>query len=449
MIKSNKQNINKFYWVNLLLIFSLVVSFSLFLFQESYASGASLYISPGTGTSFIGETFDISIFVNTGGQNINVIKVDLKFDPRKVQIVSPTAGKSFISVWVSQPTYSNVEGTASFQGGTPSPGINTSSGLVSTITFRAVAPGETVMSILDSSQVLLDDGRGTNILDSVGRGSYKINIPPPEGPKVFSSTHPDQNKWYKNNNPSLSWEKEEGTVDFSYGIDNDFYGIPDNEPEGGHTTVSFSDLEDGIWYFHIKARKGNAWGGISHYLIQIDNTSPANFNIVFEPPIKTGILKSKEPVVYFITTDALSGIDHYEIKVIDLRKSVEKKETGFFVEVISPYRLPVLESGEYEIVVRVYDQSMNYSDISKRVEIIPTEKIFYAGRKGINVRNVFISWQRLILILITLVILSSVIIFFWYRKSKYFLERKEALIRLKKKAQKDSKKIESKLYDKK
>ena len=173
------------------LLFSVLFSFCLVLPIGAKAAGGSLYLSPTTGTFFIGSTFDVSIFVNTGGNNVNAVKVDLKFDSKKIQIASPTAGKSFIEVWVAQPTYSNIQGTASFQGGVPSPGINTSSGLVSTITFRAVAPGKAAISISDSSQVLLDDGMGTNILSSTGRGEYQLVIPPPEGPKVFSTTHPE------------------------------------------------------------------------------------------------------------------------------------------------------------------------------------------------------------------------------------------------------------------
>jgi hypothetical protein len=199
---------------------------ALFLFLvipvRSYAEGASFYFSPNAGTFYVGSTFDVSIFVNTGGNNINAVGSDIKFDPRKIQIANPTTGRSFISVWVAQPTYSNIAGTASFQGGVPSPGINTSSGLISTITFRAIAPGETTISFSDSSRVLLNDGKGTNILNSMGRGVYSITMPPPEGPKVYSSTHPDQNKWYKNNNPTFSWEKEEGAIEYSYTINNDF-----------------------------------------------------------------------------------------------------------------------------------------------------------------------------------------------------------------------------------
>ena len=194
----------------------LAFSFLFFLLPLfSRAEGASLYLSPSSGTFYVGSTFDVSILLNTGGQDINAVEVNLQFDPEKLQVARPTTGKSFIEIWISQPAYSNVRGRLSFIGGIPSPGINTSSGLVSTVTFRAIAPGKASISFLDSSGVYRNDAKGTNILDSVGRGEYEILIPPPEGPKVYSSTHPDQNKWYKNNNPTFSWEKEEDVTSLS------------------------------------------------------------------------------------------------------------------------------------------------------------------------------------------------------------------------------------------
>ena len=409
------------------------------------AEGASLYLSPQTGTFFVGSTFDISIFVNTGGNNVNAVKVDLKFDQRKLQIASPTAGRSFISVWISQPTFSNIEGTAVFRGGVPSPGINTSSGLVSTITFRAIQPGEAVVSVSDSSLVLLDDGKGTNVLSSVGRGVYTISIPPPEGPKVFSSTHPDQNKWYNNNSPTLSWEKEEGVTDFSYSIDNSFYGIPDNISEGDHTSVSFADLEDGIWYFHIKAKKGNVWGGITHYILLIDTTPPAAFTLAFEPTLRSPVMTSREPAVSFITTDGLSGLSHYELKVIDLTEAPQKKETQFFIEVSSPYKLPSMAAGEYEITVRAFDRALNWQDSSKKIEVIPIEKIFYITKGGIDIWTFFIPWKILILILLLLIIVILVIVFWWRRRQKNLRQKKEALKSIEEKAKQNGEEIKQRL----
>ncbi|KPJ56947.1 hypothetical protein AMJ49_03480 [Parcubacteria bacterium DG_74_2] len=429
-------------WISFCLGLLFIFGFAKFAMAES----ASLYLSPSSGTFFIGSTFDISIFVNTGDNNINALKVDLKFDPKKLQISTPTAGRSFITVWISQPVFSNIEGTATFQGGVPSPGINTSSGLVSTITFRAIAPGEAVVSILDSSKVLLDNGKGTNILSSVGKGIYKITIPPPEGPKVFSSTHPDQNKWYSNNSPAISWEKEEMVTDFSYIIDNNPFGVPDNISEGDQTSVSYTNLEDGIWYFHIKAKKGEVWGGISHYILLIDTTPPAGFTLSFEPVVREGNFTSREPMVSFITTDAISGIAYYQIKTIDLEKTEKKSGVEFFVEVSSPYQLPSLEPGEYQVVIRAFDLAGNWRDASEKIEVIPIEKLFYLSKKGIYVLTIFLPWPITILILFLIIFFILLSIFLRWREYNKLRRKKKDLTKLKAKLKKNGEEIRIKLF---
>ncbi|MCK4782025.1 hypothetical protein KAS79_03855 [Candidatus Parcubacteria bacterium] len=403
------------FWFGVGLVFLL---FSVGLAQPVRAEGASLYLSPSSGSFFIGSTFDVSIFVNTNGEDINAVEVNLKFDPTKLQVASPTAGKSFISVWISQPAYSNTEGTLSFMGGIPSPGINTSSGLVSTVTFRVLSPGETSIVFLDSSKVLRNDPDGTDILTSMGRGVYNLVVPPPEGPNVFSLTHSDKNRWYKNNNPTFGWEREEGAANFSYSFDQDPTGTPDNRAEGDYASVSYGEVEDGIWYFHVKVEKENVWGGTSHYLVQIDAGSPAGFTPTVEPSLKTS---EKQPLVSFITTDALSGLDHYEIKYIDITKEKKEKPTGFFVEITTPYRLPSLEIGKYLIVVRAYDKAGNWKEGTVKLQIFPDG--ISLNKKGIQFKGVSFPWWILILILIIIIILIGY--YLWTRHQKIMRRRKE------------------------
>ena len=403
--------------------FIFLLFLGLFLANSILAQekNASLYLSPSSGTFFTGSTFDVSVFINTGENDINAVKVDLKFDPRKLQIVTPTSGKSFIEIWISSPNFSNAEGTVTFQGGVPSPGINTSAGLVSTITFRVVAPGESLISILDSSLVLSNDSKGTNVLTSIGKGIYQTTLPTPEGPKVFSPTHPDQNKWYSNNSPTLVWEKEEGVTDFSFNIDQNPFGAPDNNSEGDKTSVSFSSLEDGVWYFHLKAKRGDVWGGVSHYGLLIDTTPPADFQMTVEPILRKENITSREPIVSFLTTDALSGISYYQLKLLGLEGTGKETGLGFFIEVSSPYKLPLLDHGLYRIVVRAFDLAGNWRETAEEIEVIPTEKLFYVSKKGINISNIFLSWPMVILILILLILLIAFLIFLirrWRKKKQ-------------------------------
>ena len=132
----------------------------------AHAANASLYLSPSSGSFPEGSTFTVSLYVNTGGQAVNAVQADLTFPRDKLQVVSPSTGNSFIRTWVTQPSYSNTDGTLHFAGAIPSPGISTNAGLVSTITFRATDTGTAVVKLLDTSRVLLNDGQGT---DEIGR----------------------------------------------------------------------------------------------------------------------------------------------------------------------------------------------------------------------------------------------------------------------------------------
>ncbi|MFH1036806.1 MAG: cohesin domain-containing protein [Patescibacteria group bacterium] len=419
--------------VYLFIISSLLCSFH-FTFADT--TGASLYLSPNSGTFYVGNTFNVSIFLDTGGNDVNAVHANLKFDPQKLQIASPTAGKSFISVWISQPTYSNKEGTASFLGGNPSPGINTSAGLVSTITFRTIAPGETEILFVDS-HVLLDDGKGTDVLSSSGKGSYKITIPPPEGPEIFSPTHSNQNKWYKNNNPTYSWTKEDGISDFSFILDHDPHGVPDSISEGDFNSVSYAQLDDGIWYFHVKAKKSGVWGGSSHYLVQIDSTPPASFKINVDPSVKTANTQS---IASFITTDALSGFDHFDARLIDVTPGKESQETGFFIETVSPYKLPNLAVGNYLLAVSAFDSAGNWRDESIKIEIIPAG--IGLNGKGIFILGIFLTWWILALIFVLIAILTGIFLIYRLKKQqKIQKEIKERLLDRERKLKEETEKI--------
>ncbi len=382
----------------LLLIFGLFYGMDVLGEEER---GSSLYLSPKSGTFYVGSTFDISIFVNTEGNSINAVRVDLKFPPNLLQVTSPTAGSSFISVWADQPFYSNKEGIISFKGGVLSPGINASAGLVSTVTFRAKASGTAFISFLESSQVLLADGKGTDILKTTMIGEYILIIPPPEGPKVFSSTHPSLTTWYKDNNSSFYWEKESGVADFSYSLDQDPQGIPDNVPEGSQNTVAFNDVGDGVWYFHIKAKKDNVWGGVSHYPVQIDTTSPREFSIDIE---RIGRITGLRFFAYFSANDLASGIDYYEISIVDL-SDPQASANPFFIEVVSPHQIPYEGIGKYAILVKAYDKAGNFTE-SKSVLTVVSPFVSYT-EKGIRLGFLFLPWWLIYCLIGALLILMA------------------------------------------
>lgn len=395
--------------MNKILLFLLILILSSTIIPSARGQErASLRLSPSSGTFFIGNTFDVSIIVNTNKNRINAVSVDLKFPPDKLQVVTPVSGKSFIETWTASPTYSNTVGTISFKGGVPSPGISTSAGLVSTITFRAKASGKATIYILNSSMVLLDDGKGTNILKTFEKGEYILTMIPSEGPRIFSSTHPDQDIWYKDNNPTFSWEKEGGVTDFSYNFDEDPKGMPDSVSEGSENIKSYTNIADGFWYFHVRSMRGGIWGATSNYMVHLDSTPPNSFTPTIE---SIGKVRRIRPLISFITNDAVSGMDHYEIKIA----GVTQTHSTYFIEISSPYRVPYLEPGEYSVIVRAYDKAGNWQDGIIDIRIVGT-KLFSFEKEGVLFKGILYRWWLVALIFVPLLALLG---FLGYRLAKH------------------------------
>lgn len=379
--------------------------------NDVYSAGdATLFVNPSKGTFSVGETFTVSILLDTGGSFINATKATLSFPPDKLQVVSPSVGKSFIDIWVGQPKYSNSKGTLEFQGAVPSPGIKVSNGLVSTVTFRVKQTGLAEIKFLDDSAVLLNDGNGTNVLGRTTGAVYDLVLPPPQGPIVSSDTHPDQLTWYQNDSTILSWLPDSDVTSYSYILDDEPLTIPDNIPEGNDLGTSYKQLKSGTNYFHIKALSKDVWGATTHFAINVDNTEPAEFNVEIDPSARTS---SRTPIIRFATTDAHSGISHYELKIVSTDKPTSETELSsqqFFIETESPYIPEILPLGKYDIIVRAYDQAGNV-----REEVVGAHIL-----TGLGITRSYITsppaWLWLLLILVfIIVVLIMLLIRNWHK----------------------------------
>lgn len=253
---------------------------------DEHVQTNSLSLHPTGGTYIVGSTFDVSVFLDTGGQYINALEVFLRYPPDKLQLVSPTAGSSIIDIWTTQPRYSNARGTVELRGGIPR-GINVSDGLITTLTFRVKSTGSAVVRFTDETKLYLNDGQGTNVLYETNNGIYDLILPPPAGPIVVSETHPDQLRWYSNSTAVLSWANESDVDGYSYTLTKEPVVAPDDTSEGIRNSVAYKNLADGVHYFHIKALRNGKWGGVTHYALKIDTTAPAEFPLEISPSAKT------------------------------------------------------------------------------------------------------------------------------------------------------------------
>lgn len=115
------------------------------------------------------------------------------------------------------------------------------------------------------------------------RISYIVAKAPPGKPGISSTTHPNQDVWVANDDPTFSWTEPSdpsGIQGYSYEInqnDNPEYDADEfADPIPNGRTASYSDRRDGVWYFHVRAQDGTGqWGDTAHYQVNIDDTAPA------------------------------------------------------------------------------------------------------------------------------------------------------------------------------
>lgn len=378
------------------------------MFLPQSARASTLNLSPSTGTFTVDSTFSVSMYINTEGKTINAVEASVSFPPDKLQLVSPTTGQSIITIWAGQPTVNNQSGQLDLQGGVPG-GFNADHGLITTMTFRVKAVGTAVIRFQDTSKVLLNDGRGTNDLDNTTNGVYTLVLPPPAGPVVASDTHPDQTAWYSNPNVLLTWAQDDGVQGYSYVLNDQAVDVPDDIVDSTSTSVVYKNLSDGIHYFHIKAlRAGSGWGGITNFAIHIDTTPPAAFPVEILPDART---TSRQPLAQFSTTDNMSGIDHYELKLLNLQPSAAAGSQPLFVEATSPYILGQLSLGNYEVMVRAFDKAGNFQEETAQMSIV-TSLGQPISSEGLRLFNhlfpwmwVWVSLGALLLLLLIIVLL--------------------------------------------
>ncbi len=232
----------------------MILTIYIFVFFPftAFASGG-IYASGG-GTRTEGETFSISIVAKgdefdavqgkfSVGGNLSVLGVSAggaTWLPGK----SPSNGGEFVGI--TSPTKSLTVATVRLKAG------STGSGSVSVSGVKLARNG----SIVGSAS---------------GGASVTINraLVPAGNVTVTSSTHPDQNTEYEAKTIQFAWDRPNNATDFSTVFDQ----VADTNPEAKSTTADTTATQTvekiGSYYFHIRAKNADGWGGATHFKVNI------------------------------------------------------------------------------------------------------------------------------------------------------------------------------------
>lgn len=175
------QSVNK-HQMSLMFIGLLLALLGVLSLPAEAMAQAELVISPSTGTYKIGELFSVLINVNTTGKDINAGSAQINFDNQRLGVISVGYSQSIFKIWTDEPNFSNAAGTIKFSGGVPNPGFTGSSGTIARVTFKPKAIGPAPV-VFVSGSVLANDGRGTNIGDTLKGGLYTVVASPQVEPK--------------------------------------------------------------------------------------------------------------------------------------------------------------------------------------------------------------------------------------------------------------------------
>ncbi|MFA6177346.1 MAG: hypothetical protein WC694_00400 [Candidatus Paceibacterota bacterium] len=180
-----KNKVLKHFIQNKILILVLIVF--CFIFPQK-TNAATLSISPSTANVFVGDTFAVKININTLGKSINNTEGIIQFPVEMLEVLSLSKNSSIFSLWVEEPSFSNVTGKINFNGGVPTPGFVGQNGNILSVTFKAKKQG-TVPVIFTNGVIRENDGFGTNISGNLtGAIFYVINkVAPSPTPAPIST----------------------------------------------------------------------------------------------------------------------------------------------------------------------------------------------------------------------------------------------------------------------
>jgi hypothetical protein len=135
------------------------------------AESAALFFSPAYKQVMEGQIFTVDVKIKSPTQSINAISGAVAFPESLLKVVSISKGNSIVKFWTKDPAV--LRNKISFEGVILNPGFRGNDGLVFRISFEAKAAGSVPLGFSEGA-ILANDGKGTNVLASLGSANFKI-----------------------------------------------------------------------------------------------------------------------------------------------------------------------------------------------------------------------------------------------------------------------------------
>jgi hypothetical protein len=280
------------------------------------------------------------------------------------------------------------------------PGFTGSKGKILNINFKALKPGKADVRFVAGS-VLANDGLGTNVLKDMKGGSYTIKKVLDETPaisylptpKIISPTHPDQEKWYNNNNPIFEWQLPKEAIEVKTLYSKNLNEAPFIRHYPPISKIELKDVPDGTYWFSVQFIGEDTESNIGRFKFNIDTQPPAleifSLSLIDSNSIKLEV-KAK---------DELSGVDKIDVYLDN--NLVFSTSTDIFENIIKN-----IEPGIHNLKLVIYDKAHN---IFQKEEIVnlPRQTV----KTEIVVQKDYALYFVILFVLVLLIIIFLIIYF--------------------------------------
>lgn len=319
----------------------------------SDVDAAEIYLNPSEQIVSADSTFVVEVMVDSQNEVINAISSQITYPQDYLEVVDLNYGDSLLTIWPVAPSYDHQSGIINFTGGTPQ-GSYVFDARILSITFRAKRNGKiNINFVSEKTSVHLNDGNGTPVNTNTTACDITINTPSSQTIMITSPTHPDEDTWYQADDVIFSWGPRPDSF-YSYILSTDQKSEPDQTQETEIGNVEFNDLKDGIYYFILFEKpSGETWQYAGERRIMVDHTPPLSFEInTVDDKDEFGGKKA----LIFQTTDAMSGIERYDIY----------QGEKLYSRVSSPYYYQI--KNQTLFTIKAYDKAGNMIEASTLVD---------------------------------------------------------------------------------
>jgi hypothetical protein len=376
-------------------------------YHPSSASAAVLSVVPDTSTVTVGDSFGVTIYIDSAGGSINASDGTLSFDSSMIEAKSLAYGTSIFTMWAQNPAIE--EDSVTWSGGS-SIAFSGNRGRVLRVVFTAKRVG-TASLLLPSSSIYADDGLGTNVATAPITSLVTIvnavtPVPQPSSPAssasemkkivVTSPTNPSQDLWYASSTAKLVWEVPSGADAVKTVLSARDTTLPTIQYRPAITEKTVDGLSDGVIYFNIRGHYADGWGPITSYRLKTDTVPPTFSSVSAQYDATSSMM-----VVFAVATDTYSGVRDFTL-LIDSATSTIFTEKDLMN---GSYRIPQhLSEGAHVAHIVVADNAGNEVVSQAFPFIVPTQ----VARGGMSWFFSFTLGSWLLLIAILLAFFSIV-----------------------------------------